>query len=348
MSSSEAASPSNSARYDGLDGLRGLAAVGIVMMHVEANGNFGLQGFAADSLIPSFTYFTRLFMVISAFSLCCGYYDRFLSGNISLERFYSRRLRKIWPLFAMLCTLDLLVEPSLDTLYQYLADLSLMFGLMPNNQIRVMGVGWYIGLVFVFYLCFPFYCFLLASKRRAWMTFAGSLLLHWLCNVSFPDSAVATNIVNMSMFFVAGGLIFLYRIDVQRLLEKHGAVVAAVMLATVLVYYGFQLEMNFDREYILLLLNVCLLCSVLSGALSAPFGSKPMRFLGEQSMQIYLCHMVVFRALERFEILDTLHSGWIAYLSVVTATVVIAIVLSNVLMLGLRSLVQLRVGGDNR
>lgn len=74
-------------RYDGIDGLRTIACVGIVMMHVRANNSYDISGFVYDRLIGSFTNFVFLFMVVSAFGMCCGYLDRVLNNQFSLEDF---------------------------------------------------------------------------------------------------------------------------------------------------------------------------------------------------------------------------------------------------------------------
>ena len=103
-------------RYENLDGFRALAAIGIILMHVRANGNFGISGFVYDSVIASFTNLTFLFMLLSAFSMCCGYYEKFRSGNIIIEQFYKRRYDRIWPYFALLCTIELIVDHSLNSL----------------------------------------------------------------------------------------------------------------------------------------------------------------------------------------------------------------------------------------
>lgn len=47
-------------RYDGIDGLRIIACVGIVMMHVRANNSYDISGFVYDRLIGSFTNFYEL------------------------------------------------------------------------------------------------------------------------------------------------------------------------------------------------------------------------------------------------------------------------------------------------
>ena len=57
--------------YGAIDGLRMIAAFGIVMMHVRANSSNvnAVSGFVYDTMIPSFTNFVFLFMVISAFGI---------------------------------------------------------------------------------------------------------------------------------------------------------------------------------------------------------------------------------------------------------------------------------------
>ena len=59
--------------YDAIDGLRTIACFGIVLIHVQANSSYNISGFVYDKLIASFTNYVFLFMVISAFGMCCGY-----------------------------------------------------------------------------------------------------------------------------------------------------------------------------------------------------------------------------------------------------------------------------------
>lgn len=125
-------------RYESLNGIRAYTCVGVVLKHVLANGNFSLRGFVFERLIPSFQ-FSMFFMLISAFAMCCGYYEQFKNGTVSLEQFYKRRYRRIWPFFALLCTVELIVTHNLNALYEWFADLTLAFGLIPNHEIRRRG-----------------------------------------------------------------------------------------------------------------------------------------------------------------------------------------------------------------
>lgn len=199
--------------YGAIDGLRMAAAFGIVMMHIRANTDYPISGFVYDTVIPSFTDFVFLFMVISAFGMCCGYYERAASNQMDWTEFYGKRFRKILPFFGFLVLLDVAVSPSLPSLYEAFADLTLMFGLL-QKPIAVIGVGWFLGLVFVFYLLFPFFCVLIQTKRRAWLAFAVSLIYHFVCTAYFEVGR--SNILYSGCFFLAGGLIYLYREDLSK------------------------------------------------------------------------------------------------------------------------------------
>ena len=210
--------------YPHLDYLRVFSCAGIIIMHVLENGYQDLKAFSGVCgilfryLIPSFTNFAFLFMIISSFSLFNRYYGEFKTGYFPIEDFYIRRYQKIWPFFAILCTIELIVSHSLDALYEWFADLTLAFGLLPNSRISVVGVGWFLGVIFAFYMLFPFFAFLLGSKKRGLFSFLICVLLNLLCQIYFmddqhvhPSFSERTNLLYCAMFFVAGGLIYLYR-----------------------------------------------------------------------------------------------------------------------------------------
>ena len=74
--------------YSSLDGLRAYAAVGIVLMHVLANLMIKpSDNILTCNVIPWLTNFTLLFMIISAFSMCCGYYERI---KVSIQPLFWR------------------------------------------------------------------------------------------------------------------------------------------------------------------------------------------------------------------------------------------------------------------
>lgn len=222
---------SDKKNYDGIDWLRTIACIGIIMMHMLANNTYELSGVVFKRIIPSFTDFVFLFMTISAFGMCCGYYEKVLSGKVHWPDFYKKRYLKILPFFTTLVLLDLVMGFSKDSLFEAIADVSLLFGLFPNN-ISVIGVGWFLGVVFAFYLIFPFFCSLIETKKRAWLAFVGSLILNYIGGSNF--GLERTNIVYSLCFFIAGGLIYLYREEIAKVKPF---ISLSIMIISVASYY---------------------------------------------------------------------------------------------------------------
>ena len=309
-------------RYENLDGIRAYACVGIILMHVLVNSKLGLSGFIFERVIPSFTEFTYLYMLLSAFSMCCGYFEKFRNNEQSIEQFYKKRYARIWPFFALLCTVELIIEHDLNSLYEWFADLTLVFGLMPNHGITVIGVGWFLGIIFVFYMLFPFFVFLIRDKKNAWIVFAISIILHMLCNVRFLDSAGRGNIVYSSMFFLAGGLIFLYREDIK----NNRVISVAVLLGSVLAYYIFV-----QSTYLLLaVFSMVAVCGIsFNGKISeVVFQNRMIKTFSSVSMEIYLSHMLVYRVLEKMRLINMLSNQVLSYVMISMVTIMGAFIVS--------------------
>lgn len=239
-------------RYESLDYLRAFSALGILLMHVLTNGNYELSGFVFDKLIPSFTDLVFLFMVISGFSMCCGYYKKIRSNEINIDDFYIKRFKRMWPYFTFLCLIDFIFSPSLNSLYEIFANSTLCFGFLPNANISVIGVGWFLGLVFVFYAIFPFFCFLIGTKRRAWFTFGVSIIFNLLSIYYFE--ATRTNIIYSAMYFIAGGLLYLYKDDISSLLKKKKLYIIVILLICLIGYYLIDM-----KSILILLISISLI-----------------------------------------------------------------------------------------
>ena len=222
-------------RYEGIDGLKAYAIIGIALMHVLANGNYKIEGFLFEQLIPSFTNLVFLFMMVSGFGMCCGYYKKIIDQEISLEGFYKKRYTKIWPYFALLCALDFTISPSKESLFEVFANLTLCQGLLPNANISVIGVSWTLAVIFVFYMLFPFFCFLIGNKKRAWGVAVVAFVFNILCTVYF--NAGRTNIVFDAIYFIAGGLIFLYRKKLSVFASNKKVIAGLFLLLSIIAYF---------------------------------------------------------------------------------------------------------------
>ena len=326
-----------SEHYDNLDGLRPYAAIGIVMMHILANGKYNASGFIFENLIPSFTNLTFLFMIVSAFSMCCGYYQRFKNKSIDLEYFYKRRYQKVWPYFATLCTLALIMSFSAKSIYEYLADLTLAFGFIPNNGIEIIGVGWFLGVVFIFYMLFPFFTFLISNKKRAWLSFLICLMLNYLCLVHFTDAASRSVFIYSAVFFIAGGLVYLYR---RHFKGRTMAIVSGIfaICALILSYAGFGLPGDLSW----LVIYTSLLVFSISIGKNKVFSNQVTVFLSSISMEIYLSHMVIYRLLEKLH-MTKLIGVWITSYFLTVVLVVIGAIIFSLVVKKILSVIEQKI-----
>ena len=317
---------STSRHYGALDGLRVLACLGIIMMHIMTNSMYAITDTFYTTIIPLFTDFVYVFMVLSAFGMCCGYYERMLGRNnggkpdLHLNTFYRKRFQKVWPFFALLCLLDFIVSPSRDMLYELFADLTMCFGFLPGNgDLSVIGVGWFIGLIFVFYFLFPFYCVLIDNKRRAWLCLLLSLGYSVICANYFKISR--TNILYCSSFLFAGGLVYLYKDRLTALVKTsswtrpltfglvvlalgvychfRGGVLPALAASSALLLYGVVASKNPSA-------------GIMTG--SRLLENPVMHFLSNISLEVYLCHMLVYRVIEKLGLNTRFGNGWGQYL----------------------------------
>ncbi len=298
-------------RYDSLNGLRALAAIGIVMMHVQANINLKPDlGFFTSWIIPFFTDFTLLFMLLSAFSMCCGYYERVKNGLITPNAFYKRRYQRIFPFFAFLVAIDFVTEPSWGTFCEAFADLTLCFNFL-NADIHVIGVGWFLGTIFVFYLLFPFFVFLMDNKKRAWIS---TTLVSLMCYIAINYFKVLarSNILYSSPFFIIGGLIYLYRKEIIAIAEKHYKVCLTFSILITLGYFLTRMSNTFFHNIAeVILFSVWTVYAIAKK--NVVLGNKVMKFLSGISMEIYLCHMMFYRVVEKMHLENFISNNNILY-----------------------------------
>ena len=321
-------------RYEGIDGLKAYAILGIALMHILENGNYGLNGFVFQKLIPSFTNLVFLFMMVSGFGMCCGYYQKVLDQKISVEDFYKKRYIKIWPYFALLCVLDFVISPSKESLFEVFANLTLCQGLLPNANISVFGVSWTLAVIFVFYMLFPFFCFLLENKKRAWLVFACAVIYNFVCSIYFFDkNHIAdrvtvnfnerSNILYNAVYFIAGGLIFLYRKELAEFAVKYKVIAGAILLIATVAYFALG-----GNTITMLFFYVIALIYTLGCRTGGGLVNPVAKFLGGISFAIYLCHMVIYRVLEKLLFVHLFGNGLRAYIFTAVAVICGSVVFS--------------------
>ena len=321
-------------KYLSVNGLRAYAAIGIVAMHVLSNISVKpTECLLTNDIIGTMGELTLLFMMVSAFGMCCGYYERVKAGQMKPSEFYKKRYMRVLPFFALLVCIDLIMSPSWASLAEGFSDVTLVFGLYPDTNIKVIGVGWFLGTIFVFYMLFPFFTFLLDNKRRGWMVL-GLAVIWQLLMVYYYDVKGNKYILYTAPYFIVGGMIYLYRESIVSFFERHtthkwiGMVVC--LLLTALFYTVSDVHQSlFGRDLPRVILYAAWLCYAIGTSLWL-LNNKVTAYLSGISMEIYLCHMVMFRLVERMHVERYIADNNLNYVATLLLTLIGAIVFSHI------------------
>lgn len=239
-----------------------------------------------------------------------------------MNDFYKKRYNRFLPFFAFLCVVDLLVSPSIGSLYEFFANITLCFGFLPNyGAITVIGVGWFLGIIFVFYMLYPFFVFLMGNKKRAWISFCVSTLLAIVALTYFESDKYGNvlidrhNILVVAPFFLSGGLCFLYKESITKFVYSQKAIFGIIVSVIYLMFFVFPLYK--DGKVQLLLTEVVLFSSWIVwtiGTNNKLLVNKVTKYLSNISMEIYLSHMMIYRAVEMVHIKRYVKNGNMLYI----------------------------------
>ena len=138
-----------------------------------------------------------------------------------------------------------------------------------------------------------------------------------------------------AVFFLAGGLIFIYRDKLQMIADKFRWLVLTVGLALTVLYYFVGV-------------NVPIMLAIFSVFLIYAIGNKKRiilnnrvtGFLSGISMEIYLCHMVIFRIIEKVGLTHLFGAGVMSYIATCIGTILGAILFSFIAQKALNFLIK--------
>ncbi|MBR2949799.1 MAG: acyltransferase [Lachnospiraceae bacterium] len=299
-------------RYINIDSLRFIASLGIVMVHVLKNIDFydmpsqGVYGYIYALFLMRMEKFVSLFFLISGFSISCGYYHRVKDGNISMNDFFSKRYRRILPLFAAIVLVEagyLFVTHNLETIgivFESMADLTLVYSFLPASSISIVGVGWALDVIFAFYIIYPFIVFCTWTKKRGWISLFVAVFLSYSARTYFANAGSITNcnIAMWAQYFIAGVVIYLYIDQIGAWIDK------SKLLSLGVFAFGFFLAFFVSMDSIFLenVKNLLSWSIVLISALGQDWSMSNTRIVklcSQYSFDIYLLHMMVLRLLQK-------------------------------------------------
>lgn len=307
---------------DWLDGLRGVAALWVLLSHVQI-----LVGMKRIPVLSWGGLAVDLFMMLSGFLMAHHYLQRaevepWQQPSTALF-FWVRRFFRIAPLYYLLLFAALIIGPWLgehrtsiaalwpwtatplerytdQSLDNALMHVSFLFGAIPFYAFRTALPDWSIGLEMQFYLVFPLLMLMVCwiGPLRAGLAAIGACLaLQWL----FPSFVHG---FQMPAFLPLK--LYVFFIGIWLALGRHHGTMRPMLLVALLVA-GFWAR-HFQGESLARLFMVIAMfylmdrsaCLPLSGVLRryverlrSILASPVARFLGETSYAVYLLHLLV-------------------------------------------------------
>lgn len=295
-------------RLSGLDYLRGISALGIMLFHFKL-WNYGIE--------PSESVFTRIgmygvsiFYVLSGLTLYHVYNEKLNSSLESILSFYGKRILRIFPLMWLSSILTILIEKRFPDTSLLFSNLSGLFAFY--NWANTITYGaWSVGNELSFYLAFPFLILFLKRWNKLYYTFlvlSFLLMVYFAFNVIDPNVEfiqqwdLYTNPLNQFFLFISG-------VGLGALLKKMDilSIQAKVILVISLLVFSFyptsgdrvQLVVGVNR-LVFAIASVGICAGIYKSNFRLPsFLNKFLVMLGHASYSIYLLHPLVYRVISK-------------------------------------------------
>jgi len=286
--------------FEVLDGLRGIAALGVVVFHymewiaADSSQNFIGHGFLA----------VDFFFCLSGFVIAYAYDDRLHAlGRIE---FFRSRLIRLHPLVIFGSVLGLLgylfnpfggaTEPGfLRNAGLFISSLLLIpLPIMPTRAYNLFGLNAPAWSLFFEYVANVAYAFLLFRMPRRWLTGTIALAAAAVCFVIYQENSLLggwsgptfwDGLVRVSFSFLAGMLLWRSGWVVR---NKLGFLPLAAMLT--LAFLAPFSKWNLLTESVIVLLYFPLIVALGAGATPSAGMRKVCVFLGKISYPLYMTH----------------------------------------------------------
>lgn len=330
-----------STRFDLLDGLRGIAAVAVMLHHYSQHTGwdwFGGAWVAVD-----------LFFVLSGFVIAHSYSKKILNG-MTFREFAFVRLARLGPLYlfglaigvcAVLLSIAKTGTPQISTSQLVTATALGAFWLPYFNDI-----AWPFGQDVVFGAAFPlndpswslffelfvnvvFFAYLAKVRKLpsatvsilAFAAFIACTLVFHKINPGWGAKSFMVGFPRVIAEFFAG--VFIFSIGLQHK-HPHRIFTAVVTGAALLCFTVGNPKIAFVNSLTLVPLSVALLCSVSIGGI----GKQICKVLGELSYPLYVIHFPIYRLV--FESFDIRFFNPVAQtLTVASVSIVLALLLAR-------------------
>jgi peptidoglycan/LPS O-acetylase OafA/YrhL len=301
-------------RYDALDGLRGVAALGVVAYHYESLFGAGPAHFRWGFLCVD------LFFIMSGFVLAHRYERAIGEGTLTFRAFFAARMARLWPMHAVatLAVVALVLFETLALSNRGMFDLDAPGATLLLNLTLLQNAGFLDRLTWNFVawsisaeVLVNFAWFAATRRRRAPVAWLVAACITSALLILAATGPATLDLTHQRLFgFLNGGLVrcvmgFALGLALYRVAPMGGAswpravhnaltLLATGGLALLVSTYGTIALPGLDWACAVLLFPLLVVLAATQGSpLNRLFRQAPLVWLGTISYAVYLCQYPV-------------------------------------------------------
>ena len=310
--------PNNKSFFGGLESLRGVAALIVVLLHIKWMNPLTTLLFFRNGYLM-----VDLFFVLSGFVICHNYGQKVADAS-DAGHFMFLRLGRLYPLhlfclIAFLCIeiakyigeLKFHLVPyaspafSINNAPSFIAHLLLVQIFCPFAEYSFNGPSWSISAEFYTYLIFALIVWTFSKKRSVLIasvflvSIATFLMLFF--GISGSTELTGWSFLRCIVGFFMGVLAYHVYDRHHSHISRWSGRIAFCLLIILVVFMSLKENPKLDGILVLPVFSALIIAIAAepAGRISKLFNSTPLRWLGRVSYSIYLMHYMVLMFLSR-------------------------------------------------
>ena len=345
---------SNKVYFENLNAIRFIAAFLVIICHIEELKDFinidRIFDVSQTKLVGRVG--VVLFFVLSGFLITYLLYkEKEITNNISVRKFYIRRILRIWPLYFFIVLFTFFVVPFVDFLIvdgydkkllwsDLFTKLILYVAFLPNLVCAIYGaipyvaITWSIGAEEQFYLIWPW---LNKNVSNKWILMFSIIIGYFLVKsyiYYLPNDFRQVFKIFWDMTLIdcmaIGGIFatLLYQNGIlvniiRKILFKKIVQWVVLILTIYLVYINFKLK-DFYCEIYAILFGVLIINFAANPNRIFSMENKILNYLGKVSYGLYIYHYILIIIVLRFCDNLKIMNNFIYYTSSIMLTILVA------------------------
>ena len=348
--------------FNGLNELRALAALAVVVHHVEflklKNGYSSLVN------INKLSYFISklganavdIFFVISGFLITYLLLKEKENnfGKIALKQFYARRVLRIWPLYYLIVIVSIFIVPVINNSFEIFSSVSyyhetintasnytpkiklLYFLFFPNLALNVYKVfvaccsqTWSVGVEEQFYILWPLLILLFNKKQILWIFILILFFFRGIQGSAYDLLIIIDKAIPFQHMAIGalGGFLYVYY---RELMERIGKSkwLYFILISSLLFLLFKDITGKFYQSLLMSFLTFGIIICSINNQNKFVFRNKFFAYLGTISYGIYMYHplvmYIVFAMINSWFHLNNVMYNVVSYLAIISLTIIIS------------------------